>query len=127
MRSIFSIALTPTDGTISFSDRRYLKRSISTNAGATYRNLSILCTTQTYVQCSRRPPGLVFAGEALSFWYTLWGLSEGSFWCMGRGFVLVQEMQGVSFWYMPGVLFWYILLHYLKSVSVYFKTKRKRR
>ncbi len=33
--SIFSQALTPTDGTISFNDRRYLKRSISTSAGAT--------------------------------------------------------------------------------------------
>ncbi len=32
--------------------------------------------------------------EALSFWYTLWVLSEVSFWCMRRGVVLVQDLTG---------------------------------
>ncbi len=45
--------------------------------------------------------------EALSYWYTILVLSRVSFWCMGRGFVLVQKMPEGSFWYMAGGSFWY--------------------
>ncbi len=37
--------------------------------------------------------------EALSFWYTLFSLSEVSFWCMARGVILVQDWTWGSFWY----------------------------